>query len=147
MFSLICVWINGWVNNREVCDLRRYCAHYDVTVMQRRSERRNKNLVVYTCWVSLQKIFDFRLRWPNFGPLSKMTENDLNWWFLNIIWKTYHWALQAWCSHWMSLYIRFCATLWWLKACWNWWFLIIIWKTDLSIHFFKSVCTLIWWVF
>ena len=33
MFSLICVWINGWVNNREAGNLRRYHAHYDVTVM------------------------------------------------------------------------------------------------------------------
>ena len=33
MFSLICVSINGWVNNREAGDLRRYHAHYDVTVM------------------------------------------------------------------------------------------------------------------
>ena len=33
MFSLICVWINDWVNNREACDLRRYRAHYDVIVM------------------------------------------------------------------------------------------------------------------
>ena len=33
MFSLICVWINGWVNNRGAGDLRRYRAHYDVTVM------------------------------------------------------------------------------------------------------------------
>ena len=33
MFSLICVWINGWVNNREAGDLRRYLAHYDVIVM------------------------------------------------------------------------------------------------------------------
>ena len=33
MFSLICVWINGWVNNLEAGDLRRYCAHYDVSVM------------------------------------------------------------------------------------------------------------------
>ena len=33
MFSLICVWINGWVNNGEAGDLRRYRAHYDVTVM------------------------------------------------------------------------------------------------------------------
>ena len=31
--SLICVWINGWVNNREAGDLRRYRAHCDVTVM------------------------------------------------------------------------------------------------------------------
>ena len=35
MFSLICVWINGWVNNREAGDLRRYRAHYDVTIMHR----------------------------------------------------------------------------------------------------------------
>ena len=34
MFSLICVWTNGWVNNREAGDLRRYPAHSDVTVMQ-----------------------------------------------------------------------------------------------------------------
>ena len=33
MFTLICYWINGWVNNREAGDLRRYRAHYDVTVM------------------------------------------------------------------------------------------------------------------
>ena len=33
MFSLICVWINDWVNNGESGDLRRYRIHYDVTVM------------------------------------------------------------------------------------------------------------------
>ena len=32
-FSLICTWINGWVNNREGGDLRRHRAHYDVIVM------------------------------------------------------------------------------------------------------------------
>ena len=34
MFSLICVWINGWVNNRKAGDSRRYRSHYDVTVMK-----------------------------------------------------------------------------------------------------------------
>ena len=33
MSSLICAWINGWLNNREAGDLRRHRAHYDVTVM------------------------------------------------------------------------------------------------------------------
>ena len=33
MFSLICVWINDWVNNREADDLRRHRGHYDVNVM------------------------------------------------------------------------------------------------------------------
>ena len=32
LFSLICTWINGWVNNRETCDLRRHRTHYDVIV-------------------------------------------------------------------------------------------------------------------
>ena len=35
MFTLICARINGWVNNREAGDLRRYRAHYDVTVMRK----------------------------------------------------------------------------------------------------------------
>ena len=34
MFSLICDWINGWVNNREAGDLRRHCAHYDIIGME-----------------------------------------------------------------------------------------------------------------
>ena len=33
MFSLICAWSNGWVNNRDAGDLRRHGTHYDVTVM------------------------------------------------------------------------------------------------------------------
>ena len=32
IFSLICAWINGWVNNREAGDLRRHQAHCDVIV-------------------------------------------------------------------------------------------------------------------
>ena len=34
VFSLICAWTNNWANNRDVGDLRRYRAHYDVTVMK-----------------------------------------------------------------------------------------------------------------
>ena len=33
MFSLICVWITCWTNNRGAGDLRRHRAHYDVTLM------------------------------------------------------------------------------------------------------------------
>ena len=33
MFSLICVWINVWVNTLEDGDLRRHLDHYDVSVM------------------------------------------------------------------------------------------------------------------
>ena len=37
MFSSICSWINGWVNNREAGDLRRHRAHNDVIVMKCRA--------------------------------------------------------------------------------------------------------------
>ena len=33
MLSLIYAWTNGWVNNRDIGDLRRHRAHHDVTVM------------------------------------------------------------------------------------------------------------------
>ena len=33
MFSLICAWTNGRVNNQDAGDFRRHLAHYDVTVM------------------------------------------------------------------------------------------------------------------
>ena len=46
MFSLICAWINRWVNNREAGDLRRYRAHHDVIVMQR-------NAFINSFWASL----------------------------------------------------------------------------------------------
>ena len=30
MFSVICAWMNGWVNTREAGDLRRHRAHYEL---------------------------------------------------------------------------------------------------------------------
>ena len=36
VFSFICAWINGWVNNREAGDLIRPRAHYDVIAMWKR---------------------------------------------------------------------------------------------------------------
>ena len=33
MYSLICDWINSWVNNHEGGDLRRHRVHYDVILM------------------------------------------------------------------------------------------------------------------
>ena len=33
MFSLICAWINGWVNNQDAGDLKRHPVHCDVIVI------------------------------------------------------------------------------------------------------------------
>ena len=35
MFSLICAWANSWANNQDACDLRRYHAHCNITVMSK----------------------------------------------------------------------------------------------------------------
>ena len=56
MFSLICVWINGWENNREAGDLRRHRTHYDVIVMfiQRLIEHsQQQNTVDNICYHNL----------------------------------------------------------------------------------------------
>ena len=55
MFSLICVRINGWVNNREVGDLRRHHAHYDVIVMAK------VYWEIATSWVPSGNIFNATL--------------------------------------------------------------------------------------
>ena len=38
MFSFICAWTNTWASKQYVGDLRRYRAHYDVTVMELRPQ-------------------------------------------------------------------------------------------------------------
>ena len=93
MFSLICVWINGWVYNREAGDLRRYRVHYDVIVMMLSSVKMLHN---YTCWLG------------TFSPTRKLNiPNDSNQpqtlrmlydWFSNSYWvrkpplKHWHWT-------------------------------------------------------
>ena len=47
IFSLICVWINRWVNNREAGDLRRNQAHCDVIVMVSRLTNETKCHNIY----------------------------------------------------------------------------------------------------
>ena len=47
VFSLICAWINGWVNTREAGDLRRQRAHYDVTVMY--TPRTLQDVITFLC--------------------------------------------------------------------------------------------------
>ena len=51
VFSLICAWINDWVNNREAGDLRCHRAHYDVNVMW--SNRMIALLVLRHRWIPL----------------------------------------------------------------------------------------------
>ena len=53
MFSLICAWINDWVNNGEAGDLRRYCAHCDVIEMTEDK--------LFACWLPWYSVFSSTL--------------------------------------------------------------------------------------
>ena len=56
MFSLIFPRINGWINNREAGDLRRYRSHYDVIVM-----------------TLIQRIASLHIRWHAMSSRSKFS--------------------------------------------------------------------------
>ena len=55
MFSLICSRINGWVNNREACDLIRHGGHYDVIVIISYRPYHSKQPGLCLCHASLCK--------------------------------------------------------------------------------------------
>ena len=75
MFSFICVWIIGWVNNRETGDMRRYRAHCDVSVMT------GLDLL------GLNKITENSpATFPNAFSLMKKL----------IFWLKFHWSLFLW---------------------------------------------------
>ena len=63
MLSLICVWINGWVNNREACDLRRHRAHYAVIVIARNAND-NRHHQSDTCNDNVMIWKQFPHYWP-----------------------------------------------------------------------------------
>ena len=53
MFCLICVWINGWVNNRETGDVRRYRAHYEVSVMMNHGTLRQGSGIIWSEYMDI----------------------------------------------------------------------------------------------
>ena len=107
IFSLICAWINGWVNNREAGDLRRHRAHYDVIVIIHTCHNPSYSLAIFfrweikqsvaqtnwsvrldattrdkTKWTALIWYFTFLETWtPNVvGQIAEITHHRLEWW-------------------------------------------------------------------
>ena len=75
IFSLICVWINGWVNNREAGDLRRYRAHSDVIVMRSACKRSTWHVMTWTrfphYWTFLMEIHRWQFGSSHKGPVMQ----------------------------------------------------------------------------
>ena len=65
MFSLICARINGWVNNREVGDLRSNRVHYDDTVMDVSSI---ENWITESCFSAVR--YDILISKKSHGPFE-----------------------------------------------------------------------------
>ena len=82
MFSLICAWIKGEVNNREAGDLRRHRAHCDVTVMV--------NRIIWT---------KFESWYNNFHPRKCIWKSHLqnHYWHCMTL-KNPCWVSIMWCS-------------------------------------------------
>ena len=71
-FSLICVWMNGWVSNRETGDLRRYRAYYNVTIMYNTTQCTTQSYDVYGITV-IRGL-------PNFsGQLGRQNATEFSW--------------------------------------------------------------------
>ena len=60
IFSLICVWISSWVNNRKAGDLRRHRARYYVTV------------TIFFCSLDTRTVLrELRCQWSNLEDLTQ----------------------------------------------------------------------------
>ena len=81
MFSLICTWMNDWVNNREAGDLRRHHAHYDVTVIDINVFRRRQLLSLDAIHSFVAKFTVPKLVFPL--NISRPKQNDCRFCGLN----------------------------------------------------------------
>ena len=79
MFSLISVWTNVWVNNRDAGDLRRHCAHHDASVIYPQRYR------------SIAKPFD--------SPQQNATHVQNVWLVLKTYSNIFHYDGIQWCIY------------------------------------------------
>ena len=73
IFSLICVWINGWLNNGEAGDLRRYRAHYDVSDMMMDRVITPPDCVTTALVMGIQSLSDSSPNYSHFYHKTLMT--------------------------------------------------------------------------
>ena len=91
MSSLICVWINVWVNNSEAGDLRHYRAHYDVTVMSD-----GESVVPQS---ELCDLYSYKVHMWTLWPIFIQNPYGFPWYCLSNLWWRSLWRLQmSWCQ-------------------------------------------------
>ena len=90
MFSLICVWINGWVNNREAGDLRRHRGHYNVNVMALKLSGKLTQLNMNSC-----TSMSWNKRPKRFSCLWAVKTSPLSTYFLQHSLHIFHTSIKA----------------------------------------------------
>ena len=92
MLSLICIWINGWINNCGAGDLRCHCAHYDVIVMYR----------IYLNFMLLSLIITCLTHWGQnkMGEILETTYPDAFCWmkYFKFVLR-FQWNFLSWMSN------------------------------------------------
>ena len=93
MFSLICAWTTGWVNNRDTGDLRRHRAHYDVIVMMVCGNRTRDSTTDSMCnhnMTNHNEFFLLHFRGPSGHPVMGNSCNSWCWaTIFQIVFETY----------------------------------------------------------
>ena len=110
MFSLIYVRLNGWVNNREVGDLRRYRAHYDVIIMARQiGDVPHKKPIIRSLAVFLGVSLNMLL---NKLSVCQLFEIPLGSGDITVIEKTQNQGQVMSCDPWIIVIVRRRYTSW-----------------------------------
>ena len=102
MFSLICTWINDWVNNGQAGDFRCSRTHYDVTVMieipEIKSWQTRDNLMAFFFSELYDPICFTHLLIDQSGvTVSKQQRNVRKRW--SLMWSTWFWISFQWNSN------------------------------------------------
>ena len=107
MFSLICAWINVWVNNREPRALRRHRAHYDAMVMPiwDATKHRGHHYGIILNWEHCNIIINICIMGLWAGSISSLQVNSrrqfLNYWSY---WSFKLHVIHVWIKHVLDRY-------------------------------------------
>ena len=122
MFSLICTWINGWINNREAGDLRHQCTHYNVTAMT---------------WCQCHESSRAKCDQSGLGHLLTSNLRIL------VVWRA--WLRQMWsCTHWLWE-CHFCPWRNWMNILWLTGFKLLVYMSYIDYIEACDGCCDSWW--
>ena len=108
-FSLICAWINGWINNRKAGNLRRRRTHYEIIIM-------NASQIIHFICICICQINNFTNISPSFSTQSKMRSLMISFYLGFRIFDFFVKLLICMLRNWCSVTVDVLKKTWF----WNW---------------------------